>query len=127
MNFNELAVYLCGLFSQLASGKTLFINSIPAGADFAVMIRDSYTGFTIDEDIPGLRQGRFQLAGRGNDYEEMRSLMVKISDALTLHGKEFDGFGIKSMHPLNEPVAFMISDGNHYEFSVNFFVIYYLK
>lgn len=126
MNYEAICNYLSEKIPELVLGDTLFCHSMPPAVDSGILICDSNTGFSIDPEIPGLRKGNFQLVGRGSEYEEVRQLLTSVSSELTLSEIEFDGCRIKTMRPLNEPVGLKAADGSRFEFSVNFFAIYYI-
>lgn len=124
MKFEPLVSFLEENVSGLKGGKTLFVNQMPVTALTGVLLKDAFTGTEIDGEIPSLRRGRFVAVARAHSYAKALSMINDVSAALTMTGVVLDGMEVKSIRPLSEPVGYMLSVGNNFEFSVSFSAIY---
>ncbi|MDL2285096.1 hypothetical protein LJC19_08180, partial [Oxalobacter sp. OttesenSCG-928-P03] len=101
MKFEPIVEFLEHEFpGVLVAGKTLFINQMPATATEGFLLKESFTGTEIDPDIPLLRRGKFQLAGRGKDGPALKKMMEEISTTLTMQNVDLTGIQVKMMRPL---------------------------
>lgn len=124
MKFEYIAEYLEKEIPDLKIGSTMFIGQIPVGAEFAVMLKESFAGTEIDPELIGRRRGKFQAVVRGKNHENCRAMIMAISDALHFRFKEVGEIYVQAVRPVSEPVSYMLSIGNMFEFSVNFSIIY---
>lgn len=106
----------------------IYINELPASATAGVLIKEGYSGATIDPEIRGLRKSRFQIAVRDSKkkYETAKRRAEAIMAALDIKGelRVTDGILIKMCRPLTEPIPYPVSDAGNIEFSLNFYIIY---
>lgn len=110
--------------SALKSKQSLFINQMPVDVELGALLKVGPSGFQIDGET-GVRKGKLQVVVRGKNSVECEGIAQEISDALTMNEVNFDDeLMVRSIRPLHEPVGYMISAGNNYEYSVNLFVIY---
>ena len=124
MIFDQIAGYIEENVSSLKTGTTIFINQMPADIEFGVLLKDGYLGTEIDEDIPGLRRGKFQIIVRGKNRVQCLDTINAISEIMSMDEYDFDGVIMKSLRPTHEPIPYMVSIGNNYEYSVNLSAIY---
>lgn len=124
MKFEPLAELLQDNISKLKMGKTLFINQMPVEVIDGVLLKDSFSGTSIDGYIDGMRRGRFSVAVRGKNYSKTKELAEQVQDILSISGVTLPGMEVKQIRALNEPVPYMNSVGNLVEFSMNFSAIY---
>ena len=124
MKFEDIAKYIESKIPRVRRGRSLFVNQMPAEAEFAVLLKESYAGVEIDPYMPGLRRGKFQVVVRGKDFSETKNLIEEISRVLKLQETAFTEIDVKVCIPLHEPIPFAVSDGALHEFSVNFFAVY---
>ena len=126
MKLNSISDYLADNDVGVA-GKTLFVQDLPAGAGSpALMIKNSLDGTPIDYELPGYRKAKFQAIVRckANKFVDGEALADLVSSVLTLSEKRIGDMNFKFIRPINEPVAYQLSDGANYEFSVNFLAVY---
>lgn len=108
-------------------GKDIFVQHLPErAASTSIMLKNSLEGTPIDHELPGYRRGRFQAVIRckANKFEEGEELAQLVSDTLTCYEKAIGEFHFNYLRPISEPVAYQLSDGANYEFSVNFMANY---
>lgn len=103
--------------------QTIFVNSMPIGID-GIMLKTSLNGIPIDMELPGYRKTRIQIVVRDKSYQNGMSRANALNALLTYDNKSITGNSIKVMRPLNEPIAYPLTPGNTYEFSVNFWLVY---
>lgn len=126
MKVKQFAQYLQdeGLGEQ---GVNIFVQHLPEKASAtSIMLKNSLDGTPIDHELPGYRRGKFQAIVRckANKFEDGEALAYAISDALTVYEKQIGEFYFNYLRPTSEPIAYQLSDGANYEFSVNFVANY---
>lgn len=125
MKFEALAEFIETNEASLKLGTNLFINQMPiTPSPVGVLLKQPNAGAEIDPELPGRRRGRFQLVVRADDYKTGEAMSETLSLLLTLVETPMTGVLTRSLRPLHEPVSYMLSVGNKFEFSVNFFWIY---
>jgi hypothetical protein len=123
MIFEDIAEHIELNRRGLVRGKSIFINSMPPNSE-GVMLKESYAGTAVDPYIPGMRKGNFQLVARGKEYANTKSMVQEVATLLALKEQQFESIHIKICQQMTEPISFMISDGQMWEFSVKFFMVY---
>lgn len=124
MKFEPLVEHLVSAIPQLVSGKTIFVNQMPTNPELAALLKQSFAGTEIDPELIGRRRGKFQVAVRCKNYQEGEQLINTIVEKLTMRDVQLNGIYIHIMRALNEPVSYMLTVGNNFEFSVNLSAIY---
>lgn len=105
-------------------GKDLFIYRMPSEIGAGVLLRDGSQGDLIDHTITGYRIGKVQLIVRGQVIEDGLIRAKDLMNTLTLSDQQLSEDYFNQCLPKHEPIVFPASDGNNYEFSVNFDVRY---
>ena len=123
MIFEPIAEYLESALG-LVQGSSIFINQIPASVPFGVLLKDGLLGTSINGEIPGLRRGNFQVAIRGKSRTVVSDMMKLVMASLTIQETDFSEYIMKSCRATNEPTSFMLSTGDYFEMSVNFYAVY---
>jgi len=108
-------------------GVDIFIFFMPDDVEQGILLVDTIVGTRIDHELPGYRNGKFQLIVRHQDYEEGMKLALDASEALTILETEYDDVIIKYLRPRTDPVAFPPSEGDNLEFAAVFDSAYILK
>ena len=124
MKFESVIEYLQPLIPELVQGKTVFINQMPMNPEIGVLFKQSFAGTEIDPELTGRRRAKFQVAVRCKKYDQGKILVDKIVKELTVREVQMNGIFVHVMRALNEPVSYMLTVGNNYEFSVNLSAIY---
>ena len=126
MRLKPLADYLAANLPELKEGKTLFVNQMPVDIPFGLMLKESFGGTQIDGELIGRRRGKFQVVARSKDYAAGEAIVIKAMNALSIVETLLPGNAvfIRNMRPLTKPVAYMLTAGNNFEFSVNMSAIY---
>lgn len=109
------------------ANKSLFIQDLPArAAPTSVMLKNSLNGTDIDYELPNYRRGSFQaiIRCKATSFEEGEALADLVSTTLTIEEKRLGNLHFKYLRPTSEPIAYQLSDGANYEFSVNFSAVY---
>lgn len=102
------------------NGKTLFVNIMPETVTTGVLVIEPRSGAEIDHEMIGMRSADFQVVVRHPDYLKGRKLAESVQAALTKNRLEKDGHCFIYIRPKHEPIAFPPSDGDNFEFSLNF-------
>lgn len=105
-------------------GKDLFIYRMPSEIVEGVLLRDSAQGDEINHTIIGYRTGKFQLVVRAQEIEKGLERAKDLMNTLTLSDQQLSEDYFNQCLPKHEPLVFPASDGNNFEFSVNFDVRY---
>ena len=124
MKFEALVEYLQETIPEVVPGKTAFINQMPMDPELGVLFKQSFAGTEIDPELTGRRRSKFQIAVRCKRYEDGDSMMKRVVETLTIRETQLNGIYVHIMRALNEPVSYMLTVGNNYEFSVNLSAIY---
>ena len=115
----EIAIYL---ESKKVAKRTvdMFINMMPSSVNKGVLIKNSLAGVAIDHELKGFVKADFQLIVRSPNYQEGEALINKISQILDFKTQTLGDTNFNFCRPRNYPIAFPISEGNLFEFSVYF-------
>ena len=108
-------------------GDTLFVQDLPLNSGTpAIMLKNSLDPTDIDYELPGYRKGKFQaiIRCKAKAFEDGQELAELVSAALTLQEVTIGKYHYRYLRPVSEPVAYQLSDGANYEFSVNFSAVY---
>lgn len=103
---------------QGQSGKTLFLNMMPAKVNKAIMLRTPLTGTKIDHELPEYYKTEFQLIVRDTDYASAQTRAEDAVKALTVVETQIGPMYFRYCRPDTKPVAYPMSDGNLVEVSV---------
>jgi len=101
-------------------GDTLFLNMLPAEVESGILLRSPLQGTPIDYELPGYYRSEFRLIVRGRDYVAADTLIGNVVTTLTLTNQTADTMRFNFCRPKTKPVSFPLSDGNLYEFAVDF-------
>jgi len=124
VKFEPIAAYLESRISTLKQGRNLFIDQMPLDIDLGMLLKETPTGTEMNWEIIGRRRGKFQMVVRCKNYLAGSTLINQAMNLLILDETLLGKIHVRYMRPLNEPVSYMLSVGNNYEFSVNFSAIY---
>lgn len=106
-------------------GIDMFAHQMPLEVSEGILIKDRFSGDRIDHELPGWREGGFQLVVRAKDFQTGKTLAQQAMGVLNFIETPLDATcHIKYMRPRHEPVSYPISPGNLIEFSVNFETAY---
>ncbi|RWB95534.1 MAG: hypothetical protein EOQ56_27680 [Mesorhizobium sp.] len=107
--------------------ENLFLNTIPAEVNLAVMLKAPLTGVVIDPYLPGYYKPSIQAIVRHTDPVEGEAMASQLSRTLTIAGPEFypangsrGAVKLSLFYPRTLPIMYPRQDGNSFEWSINF-------
>lgn len=117
MKLIDMALHLQTLGVGTA-GKTIFVNTLPADAKKAVLLRNSLDGTVIDYELRGYVKTSFQVIVRSANYADGELLIAKAVNALHVSNTQIGDVMFNFIRPSTEPISFPISEGNLVEMMV---------
>lgn len=107
--------------------ENLFLNTIPAEVNFAIMLKAPLTGVVIDPYLPGYHKPIIQAIVRHTNPVEGEAIANQLSAALTIAAPEHypanGGRGsvmLSLFYARTLPIMYPRQDGNTFEWSINF-------
>lgn len=98
--------------------EDIFIGSIPAELDNAIMLRDPLTGHEVNEEIPNWYNTNFQVIVRDEDEAQGAARAEAIFKMLFQNHVETPELTVVKMFPRTKPVMYPRNDADHIEFSM---------
>lgn len=111
-------------------GKTIFVGEMPLDATQGILLMDTYSGTSIDHELPGWRDTGFRVVTRSANYGAGEQLAESVSQALTIMSDvQFaPNMLMRQCLPQNDPLPYRRSKGSGiWEFEVDFECIYILS
>ena len=116
---NHLAAKGCGNVTT-----TIFVNEMPSGCDFGILLMDQYHGTEIDQYLPGYFDTEFRLIVRGASFEKTKALTKKASKVLKEMNGDIETLFVKQCLPLNLPRTYRRSTGGYWEFEADISIVF---
>lgn len=122
----DIATHLAANGHGKVSGleKTIFINAMPATVKKGILVRQDYQGIQYQHELPGYFKTSFQVIVRNPDFVEGQTLAEVVSITLNKERTAIGSMQVMYIRPKHKPIAFPASEGDFFEFSVNFDVCY---
>lgn len=108
-------------------GESIFIGEMPTECEQGILLIDSYSGTSIDHELPGWRDTGFRVVTRSPQYEAGMALAEKVSGVLTIRRETPMGGRVlmRQCLPQNDPLPYRRSRGSGiWEFEVDVECIY---
>lgn len=111
--------------TDLTAGN-IFREHLPAAIPIGVMIRSPLTGIAVDPHIPGWYKPRLQVIVRHKTPEAGQKMAndviaaLKVEKSQKYQSPELGEVRIATFIPEHLPIQFPRSDGNGFEWSINF-------
>jgi hypothetical protein len=105
-----------------AIGDDLFLFTMPADVQNAVMVRSPLTGDPIDPEQPNVYSSEFLIVVRHSDEEAAFAKCQKISEALTIDRKMLGEIWVTQCRPRTRPIPYPRNEGGTVEWGIPFVI-----